>query len=88
MTNAENPRSLSFKITIDPKDYQKAKTDTSVWPYQVGVRRFKHSNPTRSGTAHQGTEESASRSQRHYPGYQGHHERLNNQQRENEQNFV
>ena len=44
LTTSEDARSLTYKITIDPKDYEKATTDASIWPYQVGVRLFKQFN--------------------------------------------
>ena len=46
LTTAEGARALSYKITIDPKDYERATTDASLWPYRVGVRLFKHFNNT------------------------------------------
>ena len=45
LTTAEGARALSYyKITIDPKDYERASTDASLWAYRVGVRLFKHFN--------------------------------------------
>ena len=41
LTTAEGARSLTYKITIDPKDYDRATNDVSLWPYRVGVRLFK-----------------------------------------------
>ena len=43
LTTFERARTLSFKITIKPHHFQKAK-DPSIWPYRVGVRLFKHYN--------------------------------------------
>ena len=94
MTTAEDARSLSFKITIDPKDYQKATTDASVWPYQVGVRRFKRFNQSRLDTDRKRKDErdrygepnSGFQRERYNSGYQGHQEHRDNQQRGTGQN--
>jgi len=42
LTTSESARSLSYKITIDPKDYGRATKDVSLWPNGVSVRIFKH----------------------------------------------
>ena len=41
LTTFERARTLSFKITIKPHHFEKAK-NPSIWPYRVGVRVFKH----------------------------------------------
>ena len=41
LTTTDQARSLAFKVTIDPKDYDRATKDASIWPYRVGVRLFK-----------------------------------------------
>ena len=46
LTTTDKARSLAFKITIDPKDFDRATKDPSIWPYQVGVRLFKAFNRT------------------------------------------
>ena len=43
LTTFEGARTLSFKITIKPHHFEKAK-DPSIRPYRVGVRLFKYSN--------------------------------------------
>ena len=65
LTTAEGARSLSYRITIDPKDYQKATTDASLWPYRVGVRLFKHFNNTRNDTERQRNNNVYSENTRH-----------------------
>ena len=42
LTTANEARSLTFKVTVDPKDYVRATSDPSLWPYRVGVRTFKN----------------------------------------------
>ena len=46
LTTTDKARSLAFKITIDPKDFDRATKDPSIWPYRVGVRLFKAFNRT------------------------------------------
>ena len=41
LTTFDEARSLSYKITLDPKDFDIATQDASIWPYRVGVRLFK-----------------------------------------------
>ena len=43
LTRFDGARTLTYKITICPSDYEKAK-DPSIWPYRVGLRLFKHFN--------------------------------------------
>ena len=73
LTTSENARSLAYKITIDPKDYEKATTDASIWPYQVGVRQYKHFNTAaRSNTEQNNNVHSEySRYNERKTGYQG-----------------
>ena len=40
LTTYENARSLSYKVTIKAKDYEKSK-DPTTWPFRVSVRPFK-----------------------------------------------
>ena len=42
LTNSEDARSLSYKVTINSGDYERATKDASIWPYRVGMRLFKH----------------------------------------------
>ena len=42
MTTSDEARSLSYKITIDPKDFERATNDANLWPYRVLVRLFKN----------------------------------------------
>ena len=42
LTTAPEARSLAFKITVDPKDFDRATTDAELWPYRVGVRLYKN----------------------------------------------
>ena len=44
LTTSDEARSLTFKITIKPEDYDRATQDAMLWPYRVGVRLFKSSN--------------------------------------------
>ena len=44
LTTSEEARSLSFKVTIDPKDFDRATKDAHLWPYRVGVRLYKNFN--------------------------------------------
>ena len=44
LTTSEEARFLSFKVTVDPKDFDRATNDSNLWPYRVGVRLFKHFN--------------------------------------------
>ena len=41
LTTSEDARSRSYRITVDPQDFDRVTTDPSVWPNQVGVRRYK-----------------------------------------------
>ena len=43
LTKYEGARTLSFKITIKPQCFEKAK-DPSIWPYRVGLRLYKYFN--------------------------------------------
>ena len=45
LTKVEGARSLSYKVSIKSTDFELAKTE-KIWPYMVGVRMFKHFNPT------------------------------------------
>lgn len=49
LTTSEQARSLAFKITIDPKDFDRATKDAGIWPYRVGVRMFKSFNRNNNG---------------------------------------
>ena len=42
LTKFENARSLSYKLTIKPQDFDRVMQDESIWPYRVGVRLFKN----------------------------------------------
>ena len=42
LTTSDEARSLTFKITIKPEDYDRATQDAMFWPYRVGVRLFKN----------------------------------------------
>jgi hypothetical protein len=44
LTTSNEARSLAFKITIDPKDFDRATKDPALWPYGVGVRVYKNFN--------------------------------------------
>ncbi len=44
LTTSEEARSLAFKVTIDPKDFDRATKDAALWPYGVGVRVYKNFN--------------------------------------------
>ena len=44
LTTSEEARSLSYKITINPQDFDRATQDATLWPYRVGVRLFKDFN--------------------------------------------
>ena len=44
LTTSNEARSLAFKITIDPKDLDRATNDPALWPYGVGVRVYKNFN--------------------------------------------
>ena len=43
LTTFDGARTLSYRLTINPCDFEKAK-DPSIWPYRVGLRLFKHFN--------------------------------------------
>ena len=43
LTKYDGARSLAFKVTIKAMDFEKSK-NVDIWPYGVGVRRFKHFN--------------------------------------------
>ena len=45
LTKFEGVRSLSYKVSIKSTDIELAKTE-KILPYMVGVRMFKHFNPT------------------------------------------
>lgn len=58
LTTSPSARSLSYRITIHPKDYEKATKDESLWPYRVGVRLFKHfNNNNNSNLSYKGNRE-------------------------------
>ena len=40
LTTSNEARSLAFKITIDPKDFERATDDPALWPYGVDVRVY------------------------------------------------
>ena len=42
LTKSNEAPFLSYKITIDSKDFERATQDASLWPYGVGVRLFKN----------------------------------------------
>ena len=42
LTTSDEARSLSYRITINPKDFDKATQDANLWPYGVGVRLYKN----------------------------------------------
>ena len=44
MTTSEEARSLSYKITLQPQDFDRATQDASLWPYRVRVILFKNFN--------------------------------------------
>ena len=44
LTTSPEARFLTFKITIQPEDYDRATQDATLWPYRVGVRLFKSFN--------------------------------------------
>ena len=50
LTTSPTARSLSYRITIHPKDYEKATKDESLWPYRVGVRLFRHFDKNNGNT--------------------------------------
>ena len=41
LTTSSEARTLSYKITLDSTDYERATQDANLWPYGVGVRLFK-----------------------------------------------
>ena len=43
LTKYEGARTWSFKITIKPQCFERAK-DPSIWPYRVGLRLYKYFN--------------------------------------------
>ena len=47
LTKFEGTRSLAFKVTIKPNDFEKC-MNAKVWTYGVGLRRFKHFIPRQS----------------------------------------
>ena len=47
LTKLEVARSLAFKVTIKPNDFGKC-MNAEIWPYGVGLRRFKHFTPRQS----------------------------------------
>ena len=70
LTTSEEARSLAFKVTIDPKDFDRATKDTSLWPYGVGVRVFKNFNKnTRDKNNEQRNGNETPRRQNTYQGY-------------------
>ena len=44
LTTSSEARTLTYKITIKPEDFDRATNDATVWPYRVGVRLFKSFN--------------------------------------------
>ena len=42
LTTFEDARSLTFKITVDPTDYERLTNDAMLWPYGVGVRKYRN----------------------------------------------
>ena len=44
LTTSDEARSLSFKLTIKPENYDRATQDATLWPYRVGVRLYKNFN--------------------------------------------
>ena len=50
LTTSEEARSLSFKVSVDPKDFERATKDTNLWPYRVGIRLFKNFNKSSGET--------------------------------------
>ena len=44
LTTSDEARSLSYKITLQPQDFDRATQDAGLWPYRVGVRLFKNFN--------------------------------------------
>ena len=44
LTTSNEARSLSYKLTIKPEDYERATQDAAIWPYRVGVRLYKNFN--------------------------------------------
>ena len=83
MATSEEARSLSYKISVDPQDYERVTTDASVWPNLVGIRRFKQFTGPRSEqrySDHGGTHErdnnyNGNQEQGRYPGYQNYENR-------------
>ena len=60
LTTNCDARALSFRISVDPKDYDRVTTDASVWPFQVGIRRYKQFATPRyeqRRSGHQGNDE-------------------------------
>ena len=47
LTKYEGTRSLAFKVTIKPNDFENC-MNAEVWPYGVGLRQFKHFIPRQS----------------------------------------
>ena len=47
LTKIEGARSLAFKVTIKPNDFEKC-MNAEIWPYGLGLRRFKHFIPRQS----------------------------------------
>ena len=41
ITKFQGARTISFKVTIDSKDYDKSQ-NPQFWPYRVGIRLFRH----------------------------------------------
>ena len=83
LTTSQEGRSLSYRITVDPHDYERVTTDASVWPNQVGVRRYRQftgpRNEQRNGE-NRGSYERANnynenQEQGRYRGYQRYEDR-------------
>ena len=83
LTRNYDAPALSYLITVDPKDYERVTTDASVWPYQVGVRKYKQFTAPRQDQ--QRSEERATNEERHSSyGNQEHYRHTGYQRYDNE----
>ena len=94
LTTSDEARSLSFKVTIDPKDFDRATKDANLWPYRVGVRLYKNfstnirdkynNNKTEEKTSeirneyHRGSENRSQRNNQVFPERDGNYRRYGN----------
>ena len=67
LTTSEEARSLSFKVSVDPKDFERATKDTNLWPYRVGIRLYKNFNKNSSENSRSREQERNSQERRDNP---------------------